>query len=54
MLPFPFPELNPRLELGDASASRGDHIYIPPKSSFGKGGLWGFLVQPVHPEKTKG
>ncbi|MBQ6571658.1 MAG: hypothetical protein IIX31_03150 [Alistipes sp.] len=40
-LSFPPPELNPRLELGDAGASRGDYIYIPSKSPFEKGRLRG-------------
>jgi len=41
MLPFPSPELNPRLELGDAAASRWDLIFTfllnPPlrKEDFG-------------------
>ncbi len=43
----------PRLELGDASASRGDYIYIPPKSSFGKGGLRGVPRSSLIQYKTK-
>ena len=52
---FPLQELNPRLELGMLSHPAGTYIYIPPKSSFGKGGLRGSRVhdQHIHIEKQK-
>ena len=48
-----FFELNPRLELGDAVHPVGTYIYIPSKSPFGKGRLWGSLVQSDRPIRRK-
>ena len=48
-----FPELNPRLELGDALHPVGTYIYIPSKSPFEKGRLRGSLVLSAHFEKQK-
>ena len=55
MLPFPFSELNPRLELGMLSHPAGTYFYIPSKSPFEKGRLRGSRVhdQHIHIEKQK-